>query len=101
MSQMSTKKKTEEAPEPKVKAEKETRWHRVPGRIDRKIVRSYYDPKQDVVKDVLEVPKVVQNRRGHDVDVTLYVHVRSRDEALQAKYRRGDAPVNIDIEEVE
>ena len=98
---MSTKKQTDETPEPEVKAEKETRWHRRPGKIDRKIVRSYYDSKNDVVKDVLEVKKIVQNRRGHDVDVTLYLHVVSIDKELQKKWQRGKTPAVIDITEVE
>jgi hypothetical protein len=110
---MPTKKQTEEvpvpeapetetvAPEVEAKPKKEPRWHRVPGRIDREIVRSYYDPKQDAVKDVLKIPKIVQNRRGDDIEVVLYVHVRSRDEELQKKWQRGNAPLNIDIEEVD
>jgi hypothetical protein len=78
----------------------EPRMHVVPGRIPRKVLRTFYDAKQDCVIDEIEIPKIVQNRRGEDVDVTITRLVFSRDEALQAKYRRGDTPQRTELEEI-
>lgn len=96
---MSTKKT--EGPEEEEKPEKAVRWHSPKGRIPRKVVRTYYDPKHNVVKDVVEVPKTVQNRRHEDVDVKLYVHVLCLNEELQKKYCRTDEHVMISTEEID
>jgi len=89
--------KTESEP----KTKKEPRFHVVEGRIAREVVRTFYDPNQDCVIDVIKVPKIVVNRKGEEKEVFLTRKVYCRDEALQAKHRRGDAPVDIEIEEVD
>jgi len=58
--------------------------------IPRDVIRSYYKADEDCVVDVLALPKTVQDRKGHDVDIVLQRHVFCKDEAIQAKYRRGN-----------
>lgn len=78
----------------------EPRMHVVKGRIPRKVVRTYYDPRQDCVIDVVEVPKLVVDRHGNEREVILQRALYCRDEAIQAKYRRADAAVEITEQEI-
>ncbi len=66
--------------------EKPKRFHVVRG-IPHEVVKSQFDPKGNCVIDTIEVKKVVKNRKGDDVEVTLYRRLRSPDEALQAKHQ--------------
>lgn len=93
---MSTEKEVK-APKEKP-AEKAVRWHSPKGRIPRKVVRTFYDSKRDVVIDVVEVPKPVRTNFGRDESVVnLYVHVVSLNEDLQKKHCRRDKPVQVDL----
>ena len=87
---MPTKSKNESNQEPSVVAEphKETRVHAKPGRIPLEIVRTYYDPVQNCVIDVVKKEKIVKNRKGNDETITLEKHVFCLDEEIQAKYKR-------------
>ncbi len=64
------------------------------------VERSFYDPQQDCVIDVLRVEKIVRDRKGNDTTVTIYRHEYCKDEDIQAKYRRQpDAQVEVtDVE---
>jgi len=105
---MSTGKNTKEAAvgiddgtEGAAKPKKVKRMHAPDGQIPLEVVRTFYDPILDMVKDVVKVPKIVQNRRGDDIDVTITRVVRCRDEAIQQKYCRGTTATPIEIEEIE
>ena len=107
---MSTGKNTKEAAssndagtstEAPSKPEKAKRFHAPEdGRIPREVVRSFYDVERNVVKDVVLVPKIVQDRKGNDVEVMINRVVVSLDKELQAKYCRSEEKSNIvEIEE--
>lgn len=69
--------------------------HVVPGRIPRKIVRTYFDPIQGCVIDVLEIPKMVRSHKGELEEIFVQRKVFCRDEAIQAKHAPTNAPVDI------
>lgn len=59
--------------------------------------RSYYDPKQDCVIDVIRVEKSVQDKKGNWSDIVIYRYQFCKDEEIQAKYRHKEN-VSIDVE---
>lgn len=76
--------------------EKPKRVH-VIGGIPHPVVDTYFDPAQNAVIDVIEKTKIVQNRRGDDVEVTIYRHTYCNDKDLQAKFKRdGSARVRVE-----
>ena len=69
--------------------DKGTRYHTISG-IPYEVVRTYYDSHQNSVIDVFRKTKIVQNRRGEDVEVELYLKARCQNEELQKKYVRAE-----------
>lgn len=69
----------------------------ISGGVPHPVDRSFYDPKQDCVIDVIRIDRSVQNKRGDWIDVVLYRHQYCKDEEIQAKYRRKSSAV-VDVE---
>ena len=70
------------------------RFHVVRG-ISYPVIRSYYDGNQDAVIDVVEVTKTTPRKNGTIRTTTVLRHVYCKDAALQAKYSRKKAAVEV------
>lgn len=79
-------------------APKSGRVHIIRG-IPRPVVRSYYDPRQNAVVDVLQIDKTVQTRTGPR-EVTLFRHVYCNDDSIQAKHKKSDEVVELEVTDV-
>lgn len=63
------------------------------------VERSFYDPRQNCVIDVLRVEKIVKDRAGNDVNIVVFREQYCKDEALQAKYKQA-ATLNREVTDV-
>lgn len=84
------------APTQTTPKKKEQRYVTVRG-IKHAVVKSQFDVKANCVIDTVEVKKIVKNRKGDDVEVTLYKKGRCMDPAIQAKYAvSGSNLINVE-----
>jgi hypothetical protein len=86
------------------KAKSPQRTHDTGG-MNRPVLRSFYDPKQDCVIDVVGIKRNVRTL-GDDgvskvVSVTTERHVFCNDEAIQEKYKRPVEVQKVEVTDVE
>lgn len=68
------------------------------GGIPHPVERSFYDPQQGCVIDVIRIERSVQNKKGEWIDIVFYRHEYCKDESIQEKYRRkASAPVELEV----
>ena len=90
---MATEKREEATTKESARKEESPRMNTF-GRTPKPVVRSYYDPRQNCVMDVIEVTKKV-TIHGNTQTVTFHRHVLCSDEELQAKYAKSNGKVDI------
>lgn len=79
---------------PEATKTKVPRFHVVRG-ISYPVIRSYYDPRQNVVIDVVEVAKTVPSKFGEPRKVTVNRHILCNDADLQARYKRKEEVTEV------
>lgn len=81
--------------EPEVQNEEIQRFHKDKGGLKLKVLETYYDPRENVVKDVVEVVHQIAQPDGSRRRVALKRIVMCQDESIQARFRRNMEPTMV------